>query len=183
MLSTFKCSKQHYFMLSRSIALSYKLLLATRSMSAATALNFRLPKTTFDQNSVVGYVTDVEGNLNYWNNYLGISNVLHKVGDKLCLKENCQFVFGGDVCDRGAGDIRILSDLVNLKLNYPDRVHFILGNRDINKLRVPFTLQPTVLEANPRVYWVRKGTKPSGEIQPNSRSEKMKWVSDSICLS
>jgi hypothetical protein len=48
-------------------------------------------------------------------------------------------VFGGDVVDRGDGDLRILRDLMQLKRAYPTRVHFILGNRDLNKVPPPST--------------------------------------------
>lgn len=130
------------------------------------------------ENSIVGYVTDIEGNLGYWNKYLNISKVLTRENGTLKLNENCQFVYGGDVCDRGSGDVRVVSDLVKLKESYPDRVHFILGNRDINKLRIPFALHPSVLAHKPRVYWVRKAGEASN-IKLNDRDEKMKWVSSS----
>ena len=50
----------------------------------------------------VGYATDVEGNLNYWNQYVQASRVLERDRNKIIqLKNGCQFVYGGDVCDRG----------------------------------------------------------------------------------
>ncbi len=126
-------------------------------------------------NSLVGYATNIEGNLNYWHKYLSVSKVLSRKDDTLTLNDNCQFVYGGDVCDRGSGDIRVLTDLVNLKLAYPDRVHFILGNRDINKLRIPFSLHPSVLPYKPKVYWLRK-QQDLPDYKLNDRDEKMKWV-------
>jgi hypothetical protein len=60
--------------------------------------------------SAVGYVTDIEGNLNYWHKYLEVSKVLRKDADgKIELKEGCQFVYGGDVCDRGGWSERTYS--------------------------------------------------------------------------
>ena len=50
-------------------------------------------------------------------------------GTLVKLRNNCHFVYGGDVCDRGDGDLRILKDLLRLKDDAPNRVHFILGNR------------------------------------------------------
>eukprot|EP01034_Spumella_vulgaris_P029274 gene29274-36296_t len=106
-----------------------------------------------------------------------MSKVVEKVDGKLRLKENCQLVYGGDVCDRGSGDIRILSDLIDLKLTYPDRVHFVLGNRDINKLRLPSALHPVTLSKKPRVYWVRNApVKEIAGFPLNNRVEKMKWM-------
>lgn len=55
---------------------------------------------------VVGYATDVEGNIDYWNQYLSVSKVLEKdskLGSvrRIRLKDSCHFVYGGDACDRG----------------------------------------------------------------------------------
>jgi hypothetical protein len=44
-------------------------------------------------------------------------------------------VFGGDACDRASGDIRLTRQLLSLRNRYPNRVFFILGNRDINKVK------------------------------------------------
>ena len=94
----------------------------------------------------------MEGNLDFWEKYIAASHVLDRLAPAdstttatvdadadaagvagtrgvLTLRDGCQFVYGGDVCDRGKGDIRILSDLVALKERFPDRVHLILGNR------------------------------------------------------
>lgn len=120
----------------------------------------------------VGYVSDAEGNIDYWNRYVQFSSVVDRGNDgKLVLRDNCQLVYGGDVCDRGRGDIRILKDLVDLKDTFPDRVHFILGNRDVNKLRLPFALHPSVLRKPASTYWSNKGTETLGY------TDKMKWVS------
>jgi hypothetical protein len=95
----------------------------------------------------VAYVTDIEGNYNYWNRMLSISTILvveHVAPSRPTsassavyskpyrlrfVDETSQFVYGGDVCDRGDGDLRFLTDLIQLKNDYPDRVHFIMGNR------------------------------------------------------
>ena len=71
-----------------------------------------------------------------------------------------------------------MEDLINLKEMYPDRVHLILGNRDINKLRIQSSLHPTVLAKLPSVYWVK--TPPQENVakdyQLNSPEDKMKCV-------
>jgi len=45
-------------------------------------------------------------------------------------------VFGGDLYDKGPYDIRLSQMLCDLKDKHPDRVWLLMGNRDINKLRL-----------------------------------------------
>jgi hypothetical protein len=130
----------------------------------------------------VGYATDVEGNFDYWSRYVEISKVLSRsLSGSLELRESCHFVYGGDAVDRGTGDLRVLTDLVSLKRAYPDRVHFIMGNRDINKMRMPVELHPMSLKITPKCYWV----KPEADDQdywtkPATLAERVKWVSHSL---
>ena len=128
----------------------------------------------------VGYVTDVEGNLDYWNRYIEFSNILARNSNdgEIYLKENCQFVYGGDVCDRGMGDIQILQDLLKLKLQYVERVHFIMGNRDINKLRLPFSLSNFALKHPPVAFWfndINNSNTKENNIADN-KADRLKWV-------
>ena len=86
-----------------------------------------------------GYLTDVEGNFEYFEDYVAISKVLEwedQSKTALRLKDNALFVFGGDSQDKGCGDIRFTTLMVALKQRYPDRVRLIIGNRDANKLRL-----------------------------------------------
>lgn len=86
--------------------------------------------------AVVEYITDVEGNWYYFQNIIGRSKVLTTDAEgELVLHERGYLVHGGDACDKGSGDVRIVKALTKLKLRYPDRVFLILGNRDTNKLR------------------------------------------------
>ena len=128
---------------------------------------------------IISYVTDIEGNWDYWNRFLSISKIIYRksVGFPIAFKdEKCHLVFGGDICDRGPGDIRILNDLLQLKRDYPDKVHFINGNRDINKMRLRFEVDiPSLLDDTPEVFWI--------PISPNeckmknqSKVERLKWV-------
>eukprot|EP00602_Paraphysomonas_sp_CaronLab_P009698 CAMPEP_0185024566 /NCGR_PEP_ID=MMETSP1103-20130426/7681_1 /TAXON_ID=36769 /ORGANISM="Paraphysomonas bandaiensis, Strain Caron Lab Isolate" /LENGTH=499 /DNA_ID=CAMNT_0027557573 /DNA_START=183 /DNA_END=1682 /DNA_ORIENTATION=+ len=82
-----------------------------------------------------------------------MSRVLARTSNGIILKENCHFVYGGDVCDRGPGDIRVLEDIVKLKRDNPDNVHIILGNRDINKMRLLTELLPEFTCKPSRTYW------------------------------
>lgn len=51
--------------------------------------------------------------------------------------------------DHGGGDLRVLSALLGLKRQAPDRVHLLLGNRDINKMRLACELAPGAMALDP----------------------------------
>ena len=57
-------------------------------------------------------------------------------------------VFGGDSQDKGIGDIRFTKLLLDLKAQTgnEDRVEFIIGNRDANKLRLASELQDDCID-------------------------------------
>lgn len=75
--------------------------------------------------------------------------------------------------------MRVLKDLVQLKESYPDRVHLILGNRDINKLRMQFSLHPTILKSLPLVKWLKAPPEATvgTDYKLSDPESKMKWVS------
>jgi hypothetical protein len=95
--------------------------------------------------NVCGYLSDVEGNLDYFERYVARSEILewgNAARSKLRFKrEDAMLVFGGDSQDKGIGDIRFTKLLLALKEEYPERVEFIIGNRDANKLRLASELQ------------------------------------------
>lgn len=122
----------------------------------------------------ISYVTDIEGNFDYWERFKRMSRVLTKgPNGELQLQDNCHLVFGGDVCDRGPGDIRVTTDLVKLKDRYPDRVHLILGNRDTNKLRLLVETDPKVVSTGARPFWGNHLV----DVPTSSAIERLKWVS------
>lgn len=92
----------------------------------------------------VGYVTDCEGDLAFWSRYCDLSSVLVRDSEgRVDLADGeCHFVFGGDSVDKGGRDLAFLRDLVGLKERHPGRVHLVLGNRDINKMRFAAELAP-----------------------------------------
>lgn len=51
------------------------------------------------------------------------------------LENGDHFVFGGDLQDHGPNAIRLICFLLDIKEKYRQQVHFVLGNRDINKAR------------------------------------------------
>jgi hypothetical protein len=111
------------------------------------------------------FLTDVEGNYEYFERYVDISRVLKWETEErksLTLEDNVTFVFGGDSQDKGTGDIRFVKLMLDLKEKYPDRVFFIIGNRDANKLRFSTELSDEALKSekvrtDPDFpYWIPK---------------------------
>mmetsp|Transcript_30917 Transcript_30917/g.72483 ORF Transcript_30917/g.72483 Transcript_30917/m.72483 type:complete len:656 (-) Transcript_30917:146-2113(-) len=116
----------------------------------------------------ITYMTDVEGHWSYFCNFVELSEGLTFAEDgdqrdarrppELILKDGWHFVFGGDTCDKGPGSLRCLETLVSAKKRYPDRVHLLLGNRDINKMRYTseFTDEEVrkISSDTPGAYWV-----------------------------
>jgi hypothetical protein len=78
---------------------------------------------------------------------------------RLTLRPNTHFVYGGDTVDKGPGDIRLVRALVSLKKHYPDRVHLLVGNRDLNKLRLASELSESDMKRDikdiPKPFWDR----------------------------
>jgi hypothetical protein len=91
-----------------------------------------------------------------------------------------------------AGDIYVVEQLMDLKRRYPDRVHFILGNRDTNKLRLIQELSESHMtkypfKSYPGTFWSSQFFEKSPQetlkdlgIQtppsPNDRVERLKWI-------
>jgi hypothetical protein len=131
------------------------------------------------QSYLVGYASDLEGSYDYWRRYVRQSRIfqVNKDDNQIDLMNDCHFVCGGDVVDRGNGDLRILSELIDLKKRFPERVHFILGNRDINKLRLLTALHSSILALPPRVYWYKKPFVEGVDFQLHSLPARLQWVS------
>ena len=79
-----------------------------------------------DEPFAVAFVTDVEGNLDFFERFVSLSPVLSYDGNgALELAPHAHFVFGGDAVDKGPGDIRLCRQLVKLKQRYPGTVSII----------------------------------------------------------
>ena len=143
----------------------------------------------------IGYVTDVEGDLAFWSRYAGLSRCIVNGGggepdlDALELAPGAQLVFGGDSVDKGGADLRFLRSLLSLQERHPGRVHTVLGNRDINKMRLLAELSPThMLPATDcrGVYWRRQAPtatpaaflarQPAGPQQEDTRAARLRWM-------
>ncbi len=145
-----------------------------------------------------GFLTDVEGNYEYFESYVAISKILEwedKDKDILRFKdENCYFVFGGDSQDKGTGDIRFVKAMNALKDRYPNRVFLIIGNRDANKLRLATELGDKALESEEVLddkefpYWVTPDKRvtpaqylaansiPNTPVEQKSPVNRLKWL-------
>lgn len=96
-----------------------------------------ISKSKGDEECKISYVTDIEGNLDYFKRFVKLSEVLTlKDGTLEFIDNSSKFVFGGDLFDKGPGDIRLAKLMVDFKHRYPDRVFLLIGNRDANKLRL-----------------------------------------------
>ncbi len=87
------------------------------------------------------YLTDLEGNGKKWDEFITHSDAFYFDEHKLRLKDDYILVYGGDATDFGDSSMYILNDLLSLKEDCPDRVHLLIGNRDLNKLFLPFALR------------------------------------------
>ena len=106
----------------------------TRSFTSTTTSSSRMPP---DENFRLGYVTDVEGNLDYFLRYVEESSVL-QLHEPQCASQSIRldlvgsdpyFVFGGDAVDKGPGDIRLARALVDLKQRHPDCPRVFVGGK------------------------------------------------------
>ena len=164
--------------------------------------------------SSITFFTDVEGNGDYFDRFVQNSKVLgfrtirpsfgaYKDGvwnfgqydpayfpyDKEVVfqkHDNSMLVYGGDIWDKGGADFYVIRQLLSLLKRYPNRVHFIMGNRDINKLRIVDELdfdEAKRLSKHKGVYWLRgSGLQGDPEICSDSTlptetaAERLKWM-------
>lgn len=158
----------------------------------------------------IGYASDIEGHWDYFLEYVSRSNVLDweplpsgLSGDnaepngiynfhRLILRPNTYFIYGGDSVDKGPGDIRFTRALVDLKKRYPERVHLLVGNRDLNKLRFQTELgdfeMSLPVEEIQKPFWDRNAMAytdflekmSNGRPRPiqgmNTKVNKLKWM-------
>lgn len=142
-----------------SFSSSYQASLNYKSRSNHQSRFYRTTPT-YTQKTTISFLTDVEGDKEYLQRYVEHSHILrfvpcstddvkasglsvafpynHRIDFQTSLTpENDNIlVFGGDVCDQGGSDLYVLRQLLMLKAKYPEQVMFILGNRDLNKLRI-----------------------------------------------
>lgn len=87
---------------------------------------------------IISHLTDVEGNWRYFQQWANRSQTLQLTNGQLSFRHPQvlnAFVYGGDSCDKGPGDIRIVRALTQLKAQHPEHVTLIAGNREIKYRR------------------------------------------------
>eukprot|EP00438_Fugacium_kawagutii_P011859 Skav236801 [mRNA] locus=scaffold1361:616717:617730:- [translate_table: standard] len=141
----------------------------------------------------IGYITDIEGDIDTFNRYVDSNgSVLRRENGVLTLKDaDAAFVFGGDIFDRGPGDLRLVRELVELKKKlgskqgkYPSRVFLIMGNRDINKMRLAAELSDKAMKADSdkafQAWWDPKAPTLkkylSSKGLSDTKTNRLKWI-------
>eukprot|EP00929_Paragymnodinium_shiwhaense_P008918 TRINITY_DN112906_c0_g1_i1.p1 TRINITY_DN112906_c0_g1~~TRINITY_DN112906_c0_g1_i1.p1 ORF type:complete len:1070 (-),score=199.36 TRINITY_DN112906_c0_g1_i1:368-3577(-) len=134
------------------------------AVAPATIRRSQSVKQQLSTPSTIEYLTDVEGNWDYFLKFVEFSDALHWSGPgrgpwgpgTLELRAGCGLVFGGDAVDKGPGDIRFVKTMLDLRRRYPGRVWFVLGNRELNKLRFFAELAAGESGHNFLAYWDTK---------------------------
>lgn len=104
---------------------------------------------------MIAYLTDLEGQWDKLVSFADGNPLVALDGERLVLAPGATFVFGGDAIDRGPGDRKILRALLAARRAYGERVIWLAGNRDVNKLRLARELAP---------------------VAPGERAERLRWT-------
>jgi hypothetical protein len=158
----------------------------------------------FSSSRLITYLTDVEGDRDYLTRFVDQSRVLKfrpcdprkdigasTGGGMLFPYDHCidfqndqdVLVFGGDCWDQGGSDLYVIRQLLDLKDRHPDLVHFVIGNRDSNKMRMACELgsiNDWVAPPHDGVYWL-KGTGRLGDPMGDKKLsgdpvERLQWM-------
>jgi hypothetical protein len=118
-----------------------------------------MPTNKGNEPLIISHLTDVEGNLRYFQQWFDRSPYLQFNQGKVSFHKDDlhhKFIYGGDFCDKGPGDLRIGKALVDFKNNHPDKVTLIAGNRDIKCRRFSYELAENIRERllyGESAYW------------------------------
>ena len=156
-------------------------------------------------NVILSYITDIEGDKAYLDRYVENSKILtfrpaeddHQEREEDLpyifpydqyidfTDNNSVLVFGGDLWDKGGFDLYVARQILDLKRRYPHRVFWVLGNRDINKLRMmeelglPSTLYDVKVPYHPGLTWFRGSGRvgdPEGTLPPMEPGRRLEWM-------
>jgi hypothetical protein len=106
-------------------------------------------------------ITHTQGNWDYFCRLVDRSGAVRwadTARTRIELIDGCALVYGGDAFDKGPGDHRISAALVGLKKSTPERTVLLIGNRDVNKMRLRSELHPTdtsrSVDTLPLPFWL-----------------------------
>jgi len=170
-------------------------LVQQRPWPACSSLRASSFSNDASSSRIITYLTDVEGDAAYLDRYVKQSKVLQfceSSSDDFpydeCIdfsEDNAVLVYGGDIWDRGGSDLYVIRQLLDLQKRYEGRVHFIMGNRDMNKMRILNEIGldgQGELPPHDGVYWLR-GTGRQGDpllkdsrVSQISAAERLKWI-------
>lgn len=146
-------------------------------MKLLVFLCFLLGPTIGRAEQIVAYVTDLEGSRQRFEQFMRQSEAFELGSDgKFHLRKDAHFVFGGDAPDRYLGSQWVVSELVRLKRETPERVALILGNRDINKMRLTAELSSAALLKPPIKFHFTKEEEWAKHVGPESRADRLKYI-------
>lgn len=99
-----------------------------------------LPATMRRFSTVVHYITDTEGHAASFYDSIQRSGVVQLERNKrLVFKKTAAtpfFIFGGDLTDRGVGDLELLEMMLDFKRRHSEQVLLLVGNREASKTRI-----------------------------------------------
>lgn len=136
--------------------------------------------STIKHKKIIEIMPDVEGCWNKIVSFMKKSSIFNINGkqiddtlspeqyNQITMIPNSYFVCLGDTIDNGPNNLSILRLLRHLKLKYNKRVIFIIGNRDINKIRLKFELE----KQRTGINRLTKSEYPINESKVN----KLKWI-------
>jgi hypothetical protein len=150
-------------------------------------------KSSTTTTRLISFFTDIEGDRDYLQRFVEQSKVLcwrnnthtntndeDDGDDRMTMKIDFRephghdmAVFGGDIWDQGGHDLWCLRQLLDLRRRYPDRFYCILGNRDVNKMRLAYELHNSAEEYPPRGVFF-KGDKPKPTFA--TRGERLRHI-------
>lgn len=121
-----------------------------------------------DSHLRIGFLTDVEGRWSTFCQYMRVSKCLSFATHGIHLEDHAlessrveiaggwHFVYGGDCSGKGSRSLLFIQTLVDLKKRHPDRVHLLLGGRDIGQIRMTSELAETEIKrlwSVPGPFW------------------------------
>jgi hypothetical protein len=154
--------------LDRYVATSKVLTFANRTPTSTSSVVRRVQQQHHDEDNSLPYIFPYDHCIDF-------------------LDSNSMLVFGGDLWDKGGFDLYVTRQLLDLKRRYPYRVFWVLGNRDINKLRMmqelglpdPDTTKPIRVPYHPGLTWFRGSGKvgdPKGTLPSMVPGERLRWM-------